>query len=335
MLRTTFEISTAGAVARPFRPRIVLYTLHSRGRLCYIQHGQSRQTGVASDNGTQQSMVTVEIEACEKPMIDNIENSDDISKAIPHVLACDVGNSAIHFVHVHGDEVGEVRVLRHGDLGSLPQALVELWDQIPKPKKLVAASVNPTGLKALEAAAGEAIRQPVLVVGRDLPLPIDTDLPSPQTVGVDRLCAAAAAFDRLGVACVVVDLGTAITIDCVNEQGVFLGGAILAGVAMQANALHTGTAQLPLVEPTKPDWVFGKDTRQAIVGGLVFGIRGALREFVEAYATELGHWPLVILTGGDAELIGGEPSESELVQAIVPDLTLRGVSMAYYRSLLK
>ncbi len=51
--------------------------------------------------------------------------------------------------------------------------------------------------------------------------------------------------------------------------------------------------------------------------------RGALRELIEAYATELGHWPPVILTGGDARLVGGDPNESGLVQAIVPDLVLR------------
>ena len=80
-------------------------------------------------------------------------------------------------------------------------------------------------------------------------------------------------------------------------------------------------------------FVLGKQA--AIVGGLVRGARGALRELVEAYATELGHWPIVIATGGDAELVCGKASESELVQAVVPELSLRGVAMAYYRSLLK
>jgi pantothenate kinase type III len=87
------------------------------------------------------------------------------------------------------------------------------------------------------------------------------------------------------------------------------------------------------VELVKPDWVFGQDTRQAIVGGLVFAARGALRELVEAYATALGHWPLVIITGGDAQLICPDVVQSQLVQAIVPDLVIRGVAAAYYRTL--
>jgi type III pantothenate kinase len=254
---------------------------------------------------------------------------------IPSVLACDVGNSAVHFAHVHGDEVTALRVVRVGELHRLGAELADVWAGMKPPRKLVAASVNPAALKALEAAAAEALNEPVLVVGRDLPLPIDTDLPEPESIGVDRLCCAVAAYDRLGRACVVADFGTAITIDCVNHEGVFLGGAILPGLGMGADGLHARTAQLPRVELECPRWTFGKDTRQAIVGGLIAAARGALRELVEAYATELGHWPIVILTGGDARLVCEHPSESELVQAVVPDLGVRGAALAYYNSLLK
>jgi len=254
---------------------------------------------------------------------------------VPNVLACDVGNSAIHFAHVQGEEVSPQQVVRVGQLRGLGEALAELWGKIPSPKKLVAASVNPAALKALEAAAAESFNQPVLAVGRDLPLPIETDLPNPQAIGIDRLCCAVAAYDRLGTACVVGDFGTAVTIDCVSDAGVFLGGAILPGLDLAAKSLHEETAQLPRVKLRSPDWVFGKNTRQAIIGGIIASARGALRELAEAYATKLGRWPLVILTGGDAKLICERPSQSELVQAIVPDLAVRGTALAYYNSLLK
>ena len=254
---------------------------------------------------------------------------------IPHVLACDVGNSAVHIAHVLGDEAQDVQHFRHGELAPLGEAMGGLWGQIPEPKKIVAASVNPTGLKAVEAAAVGSAGQDALVIGRDLPLPIETDLGQPASVGVDRLCNAVAAFDRLGMPCVIADFGTAITIDCVNAEGIFLGGAILPGLAAGAKALAQSTAQLPAVTPAEPDWVFGKETAQAIVGGLVFGARGALRELVEAYAGELGQWPLVILTGGDARLICPDVGASDLIQAVVPELPLLGVAAAYYRTLLQ
>ncbi len=254
---------------------------------------------------------------------------------MPSVLACDVGNTAIHFARVRSDEVQDVRTFRLGQLSALGPALAEAWEQVPPPRKIVAGSVNPAGLRALEAAAAESLHEDVLVVGRDLPLPLETDLADPDSVGVDRLCAAVAAFDRLGVPCVVADFGTAVTIYCVNGEGVFLGGAILPGLDLGAESLSAGAAQLPRVKPSPPDWVYGKDTRQAIIGGLVFGARGALRTLVEAYATELGQWPMVILTGGDAETVCPSPGETDLVQAVVDDLVLRGVAIAYYKTLLK
>jgi type III pantothenate kinase len=254
---------------------------------------------------------------------------------IPNVLACDVGNHSVHFAHVCGDDAGDVRTMPVGRLAGLGAALAELWDEIPQPRKLVACSVNPAALKALEAAADERLGQAVLVVGRDLPLPMPTELTSPQSVGTDRLCAAVAAYDRLGTACVVADFGTAITIDCVSPEGVFLGGAILPGLNMQAAALHEKTAQLPQVQLQPVDWVFGRDTTQAIVGGILAAASGALRELVESYATALGQWPTVIATGGDAELVRSRSGEGEIIQAVVPDLTIRGAALAYYNSLLK
>jgi type III pantothenate kinase len=259
-------------------------------------------------------------------------------ETIPNVLACDCGNTRIRLAHIQGEDVQALQHFQLGDLGQLGEAVARLWNAMPEPKRIVAASVNPAALRALEAAALEATQEEVLVVGRDVPLPIDAAVDAPESVGVDRLCAASAAFDRLGTACVVADFGTAITIDCVNDAGVFLGGVILPGLRMSAAALASNTAQLPEVDVASaepPDYVYGKNTRDAILGGLVYGARGALRERVEAYATALGSWPLVILTGGDANLISPHTGQDDFVQAVVEDLTLRGVAMAYYRRLIR
>jgi len=254
---------------------------------------------------------------------------------IPTVLACDVGNTAIHIAVVCGRDVTDRDSMPIGRSAGLGEALLDRWSKMPEPKSIAAGSVNSSGLETLIDAAERVLPRPVMVVGEDLPLPIDTDLDASATTGVDRLCAAAAAFDQLGTACVVADFGTAITIDCVNDEGVFLGGAILPGLEMGSRALATGTAQLPKVAPARPDGVFGKNTAQAVVTGLIASARGALRELVESYATKLGHWPVVVVTGGDAKLICGEPGQSQLVQCCVDDLTLRGVAISYYKSLLK
>jgi type III pantothenate kinase len=218
---------------------------------------------------------------------------------------------------------------------------------MPSPRRVVASSVRPDRLEALTAAASSRLGEKVLVIGRDVPLPMLTDLPAPQRIGTDRLCTAAMAYHRLRSACVVADFGSAVTIDAVSDDGVFLGGAILPGLRMSAAALAGRTAALPEVRLARPQWVFGTDTEKAIIGGIVLGARGALREIAEAYATAMGKWPPVILTGGDAELIGtpeelaaaerhaGEPFEArgrmglDLVHAIVPDLCLMGIALAW------
>ena len=252
---------------------------------------------------------------------------------ISSVLACDVGNTNISFAHICGDDESQMHTVALNAHGELGKQLAELWQQMSQPKVLLAASVNPAGLKILQAAAKKAIGETVLVVGQDLPLPLPTELAKPELIGVDRLCCAAAAYDRLGSACVVADFGTAITVDCVSEEGMFLGGAIMPGLSLSAKSLQTNTAQIPLVEFCQPDWVFGRDTREAVIGGIVLGAQGALRGLVESYASKLGSWPLVILTGGDAELICPDIDESDLIQAIVDDLTLRGAAMSYYKSI--
>ena len=254
---------------------------------------------------------------------------------IPGVLACDVGNSAIHLAAVRGETVSTPRTLPAADPAAVAKAMTELWNELAEPRKLLVASVNPAALEILEtAAATTGLKDDLLLIGRDVPLPIETAFEEAGAVGVDRLCCAAAAFDRIGRACVVADFGRAITVDCVNDDGVFLGGAILPGLAMSARALHTWTAQLPEVELRQPDWVFGANTAEAIVGGLIYGARGALRRLVEAYAKDMGHWPMVIATGGDAELVVPSLEASDLIQAIVPDLALRGIAGAYCRTLL-
>ena len=248
-----------------------------------------------------------------------------------NVLALDVGNTHVTVGAVRGEAVYVQRKVGVQSLDELPAVLQQVWDAMAKPRRVVACSVNAPVLERVKAAVQEALDEPVAVIGRDVPLPIVTALEEPEKVGTDRLCCAAAAYGRLQQACVIVDVGTAVTIDCVNDEGVFLGGSILPGLAMQAAALHEGTEQLPEVTIGEPEWVFGGNTEQAIVGGIVYGVRGAIRERVEAYANELNKWPLVICTGGDAGLI---KLEEGFVQATVQGLCLIGIARAFYQSLL-
>jgi type III pantothenate kinase len=164
-----------------------------------------------------------------------------------------------------------------------------------------------------------------LLAAGDLPLAVA--VPRPDMVGVDRLLDAVAANElrRPGRPAVVIDVGTAITVDLVSAEGEFLGGAILPGIAMSARAMHEFTDLLPLIEMselTTPPPALGTCTNSAMRAGLFWGVVGAIRELIGQLTGQDD--PEVFLTGGAgpvvAELLGGSARH-------VPHLTLAGIAL--------
>jgi type III pantothenate kinase len=163
---------------------------------------------------------------------------------------------------------------------------------------------------------------------RDLPLEVHVE--APERVGLDRLCAAVAAnaLRRRERAAIVVTSGTAVTVNLVDASGAFLGGAILAGYRMQAEALFQRAEQLPLVQfspASDPPPAVGTNTDQAIQSGLFWGSVGAVRELIDQMARRCRSEPEIFVTGGDvqrlAATLGGDVR-------FVPDLVLTGIAIA-------
>ena len=191
---------------------------------------------------------------------------------------------------------------------------------------IAGASVNPAVADEIDDVVQQETDRLIQWVGDELELPIDVQTDEPNATGVDRVLNMAAAFEQVGKPCAVVDAGTAITVDICDERGNFLGGAIAPGVEMMLGALHAKTAKLPEVSFAVPQGPYGKNTAEAMRQGVYHGIRGMVKELVENYATDLGTWPDLIATGGDAQALF---SGWELVHAVSPDLTLYGVALAY------
>ncbi|MCC6680558.1 MAG: type III pantothenate kinase [Phycisphaeraceae bacterium] len=185
-------------------------------------------------------------------------------------------------------------------------------------------SVNPRKADELETQISEITQRHVRRVERDIQVPIGRQLDPQTIVGEDRLLNAAAAYDVMRQACVVVDAGTAITIDFVDGTGTFHGGAIAPGAQLMLDALHHHTALLPHVEFARPDEPIGHNTQQAMQSGTFHGLRGMVHELVEKYAEQVGQYPMVIATGGDADLLF---RNDELIDRVVPDLTLMGLAV--------
>ncbi len=138
-------------------------------------------------------------------------------------------------------------------------------------------------------------------LNEDTPLPVQNCYQTKETLGRDRIAAAVGAFDLYpGTNCLIIDAGTAITYDIINDKKQYLGGNISPGIDMRFKALHRFTAKLPLVESEELNKLYGTTTEEAIragvQNGVVFEVDGAIEVFKEFYRNLN-----VIITGGDVE----------------------------------
>lgn len=219
-------------------------------------------------------------------------------------LTLDIGNS--HIKAALFDMEG--RMVRHCEqleqstpadwpLHQIDAAIVCASGETPDLSRWLPASVTPHWLSATT------------------PLPIRIDYATPQTLGADRIAAACGAWSLHPQGnSLIVDGGTCVTIDFVDADGVYHGGAILPGMAMQFQSLHTFTAKLPLIEydgmPVADIDLCGQSTREAITAGVVRGLHCAIAGFVEHYRKRYDDLR-VFYTGGMPTL--PEPREPHLV----------------------
>lgn len=195
----------------------------------------------------------------------------------------------------------------------------------------VIATVHPAAADALESAVarrgGNRLQR---IASADVP--VTATVAHPQRVGADRLLNVLAAKSMVssGQAAVVVDMGTAITVDLLDEQGAFAGGAILPGPSLCAEALHAGTAALPDLSANESGDApapVGKSTEEAIAAGLYWGAVGATRELCRQMVAACAAAEQVILTGGAASAFEQHLADDAYSLRRMPALTLCGLHL--------
>ncbi len=244
----------------------------------------------------------------------------------PNLLAISVGNTR---TRIGAFVAGKLEAVATHDNArpdrledALNQAHSRFSDTDPEDLHLLLSSVNPEQGEQVQQLVHRKLNRDIFRVEKDLPIPIGRQLDREALVGEDRLLNAAAAFDALKQACVVVDAGTAITVDFVDGAGTFHGGAIAPGAQLMLDALTQRTAQLPDVEFKKPEETIGHNTTEAMLVGTYHGLRGMVHELTETFAEHVGQFPLVVATGGDGDLLFRDDPR---VDRVVPDLTLLGM----------
>lgn len=147
-------------------------------------------------------------------------------------------------------------------------------------------------------------------------------------VGADRLVNAVAGIELFGSPLLVVDFGTAITVDAISPRGEYLGGAIAPGLVVSMEALFGKAAKLPKVSLDLPESVIGRNTRDSMQSGFLYGFAGMVDSLVERIRDELGEEAKAIATGGQADIIA---PISRTITAVEPWLTLEGLRLVYER----
>jgi len=252
-----------------------------------------------------------------------------------NIIAVDIGNTNITMALYLKDEEWFIKSVPGRSRAKLTDLFKSAWEKIPVAKSskegkrdgvIVVCSVKPAWTKLIREIVKDNLDEKLHIIGEDIPLPMSLWVDEPDKVGVDRVVSAAAAYAVVKDAVVVADFGTAVTIDLVDEKGVFLGGAICPGLEIGARALKEHTAQLPEVKVTRPKEPYGKNTDEAIKCGLYYSAVATVQEVIRRYAENLGKWPHTILTGSAAKII---KDDCEFIDSYVPNLVVKGIVLTY------
>ncbi len=192
------------------------------------------------------------------------------------------------------------------------------------------ASVVPSLDEPLRMMSRSYLRQTPLMVGPKTNLGIKNLYKNPDEVGADRLVNAVAVRALYRKAAIVVDFGTATTLDCVSAKGEYLGGAICPGMELAGEWLATHTAKLPRVTfQSAPSRAIGKTTKESLQSGLFWGYIGLVDGLLHNLTREMGVRPVIVATGGLSTVIG---PYLKPVPRILPNLTLDGLRLIWERN---
>jgi type III pantothenate kinase len=194
---------------------------------------------------------------------------------------------------------------------------------------IIISSVVPEMTSAMAHMAHDILKLEPLVVDSDTDTGVPVLYDDPSQVGADRLVNAAAAIDKYGTPCVIVDFGTATTLDAISRSGEYLGGTISPGIEISSLALFRAAARLSRVELVAPDLTIGRNTVESIQSGIINGAAGQVDRLVELFKGELGEDAKVIATGGLAEIV---VDRCRTIDEWDPLLTLDGLKLIYERN---
>jgi len=190
----------------------------------------------------------------------------------------------------------------------------------------IISSVVPSAARSMEKVLNSLLGKKPLITGRDIDVPVKNLYTRPRQAGQDRLVNAYAGIMLYGAPLVLVDFGTAVTFDAVSKNKEYLGGMILPGLAISLEVLSRKTALLPGIKLESPRQFIGRDTKNSMLSGIVYGFASLTDGLVGRIKNKIGMSAKVIGTGGDIGLMG---KYCKSIDKINKDLTLSGLNFVY------
>ena len=226
------------------------------------------------------------------------------------ILAIDIGNTNIVLGGLEGEKIlFEARMatdlIKTSDQYCAElKSMLALFEVTPESVSgSIISSVVPPVLNSFKTAIRKLTGKACLVVGPGIRTGLNIRMENPAEVGSDLIVAAVAAIAEYGAPLLLVDMGTATTITAVDETGTFVGGCICPGVKISMEALTGRTAQLPGISLDEPQKAIGKNTRDCMRSGIMFGAAAMLDGLLDRMEAELGTPVKVVATGGIARFV--------------------------------
>ncbi|MGA9049495.1 MAG: type III pantothenate kinase [Dehalococcoidia bacterium] len=249
------------------------------------------------------------------------------------LLAIDIGNTNVTFGAFEGEHIKatwRVSTAIHRMPDEYANLMLSLMERqgvkAAQIDEVVICSVVPPLLLIFEDVCKKYMKKKPLVVEAGVKTGVRIDMDNPREVGPDRIVNAVAAHHLYGGPVIVIDMGTATTMDVVAKGGKYIGGAIAPGIAISTEALFTRTAVLPRIELSLPKKAIGRNTVAAMQSGIVFGYIGLIEGLITRIQAELDEKAKVVATGGFATLM---VRATDLIDEVNPDLTLIGLRLIY------
>ena len=196
-------------------------------------------------------------------------------------------------------------------------------------KDCIISSVVPPVFNSVRTGVIKIIGKQPMVVGPGLKTGLNIHVDVPSQVGSDRIVIAVAALAEYKAPLLLMDLGTATTIEAVEPDNVYMGGVIIPGVRVSLDALTSRAAQLPGISLDQPKQVIGKNTVDCMRSGMMYGTAAMIDGLVERMEEELGHRCTLIATGGLAQFITPLCKREIILEK---DLLLKGLNIIYKKN---